>query len=444
MERLGDVIVSAFAGGGNVGRAIGSQLGQMVGKQIGQSIAKAIPNALGSAIGSFFGPAGAVGGGLIGSAIGFIFGDKELPERRRVREMSDPALVAERQQASIDAAIENARLIRESVISDMGDIIGGLEQMAKTGETLPEGFWKTAEALAEFGYLTDEQIGKMRELEEAIANQGPSYEDVKAAAERYGLTIDDLGNKARQLRINSDAKQLSADWDILSGVADNLGVVMDAMQPKVQALVDDALKYGLTLPASMEPMVRAMIEAGRLTDENGDKLTDLAKLTFAETLEGKINDLIEVLKEFVTTLKESVKPALDDIGNTVIRPRIAPEWDDPGPPPGWTDPDTGHTPDPSSPSGAASGGYVSHYGIQRFGLGGWVRPMGTDTVPAMLTPGEGVLSRRGMANLSALNSGRGFGGGSGAQTIVVQVGDDILVEKTVRGMPRYLKLIGAN
>ncbi len=57
------------------------------------------------------------------------------------------------------------------------------------------------------------------------------------------------------------------------------------------------------------------------------------------------------------------------------------------------------------------GGYVDR--ARRwsyFGAGGPAR--GSDVVPSMLTPGEGVLSRTGMAALDRLNSGRGVGGAS--------------------------------
>lgn len=55
--------------------------------------------------------------------------------------------------------------------------------------------------------------------------------------------------------------------------------------------------------------------------------------------------------------------------------------------------------------GFETGGIVPQY----FGIGGYAR--GTDTVPAMLTPGEGVLSLRGMEALDRLNRGGGVGGG---------------------------------
>ncbi len=82
--------------------------------------------------------------------------------------------------------------------------------------------------------------------------------------------------------------------------------------------------------------------------------------------------------------------------------------------PVWYDQQGG--PDPNY---AAGGGLVTSAGVQYLASGGVTqamgrllsfKPRGTDTVPAMLTPGEGVVNRRGMAalgagGLRALNSG---------------------------------------
>lgn len=70
-----------------------------------------------------------------------------------------------------------------------------------------------------------------------------------------------------------------------------------------------------------------------------------------------------------------------------------------------------------APAYAAHGGLVTASGIQYLAGGGTVLPFvarGSDTVRAMLTPGEGVVSRRGMDRLgrdglAALNHGRGGG-----------------------------------
>ena len=64
-----------------------------------------------------------------------------------------------------------------------------------------------------------------------------------------------------------------------------------------------------------------------------------------------------------------------------------------------------------------SGGYIEP---RRFAFGGSVLGAGNqDTVRALLTPGEGVLSRRGMATLDQLNAGNLPGGGAGNVTVNV-------------------------
>jgi hypothetical protein len=64
---------------------------------------------------------------------------------------------------------------------------------------------------------------------------------------------------------------------------------------------------------------------------------------------------------------------------------------------------------------SAAGGYVEPSYLARGG------PAGTDTVPAFLTPGEGVLSRTGMGALDRLNAGGSIGRGGGS-TIVIEKG----------------------
>jgi hypothetical protein len=79
-----------------------------------------------------------------------------------------------------------------------------------------------------------------------------------------------------------------------------------------------------------------------------------------------------------------------------------------------------------NPNGYAMGGIVR----PRYLSTGWT-PRGTDTVPAMLTPGEGVLSRRGMRALGRLNDGGGSGGGN---TINITVNGVVGNEREVSRM----------
>lgn len=86
---------------------------------------------------------------------------------------------------------------------------------------------------------------------------------------------------------------------------------------------------------------------------------------------------------------------------------------------------TGEIPEPGRSTEVSTGGYVGAGGILRYALGGVVPeaqhfgrggiarfiPRGTDTIPAMLSPGEGIASVRGMSilgrsGLAAINAGR--------------------------------------
>jgi TP901 family phage tail tape measure protein len=86
-----------------------------------------------------------------------------------------------------------------------------------------------------------------------------------------------------------------------------------------------------------------------------------------------------------------------------------------------------HVGDGVVPSTAAEaawrGGMVMSNRIRRMAGGGFIAH-GTDTVPAMLTPGEGVVNVRGMSalgedGLNALNNGGGVGGGTVRNSFVI-------------------------
>lgn len=101
------------------------------------------------------------------------------------------------------------------------------------------------------------------------------------------------------------------------------------------------------------------------------------------------------------------------------------------------------SPSGRGPSYAARGGYVTPKGVQYFDTGGWVR-RGSDTVRAMLTPGEFVVSRKGVAALSALNRGDAgsLAGGKVEQTIQVQIGQDTVLDTVIYGLKPRLRLLG--
>lgn len=102
----------------------------------------------------------------------------------------------------------------------------------------------------------------------------------------------------------------------------------------------------------------------------------------------------------------------------------------------------GQTPSDLRTSYAAMGGLVTPGGVHYFSGGGWV-PKGTDTVRAMLTPGEMVLPRRSAAQFSNMmdNLSRmeriSEQPRAADQRIVFQIGDEVILERVLKGLPRY-------
>jgi hypothetical protein len=87
---LGDVILGAIQGGGDVAASVGAKIFGDVGAKLGEHLGKAIGGTLGSTIGSFFGPIGTLIGGWIGGVVddighffGRVFGGKSEVSKAR-------------------------------------------------------------------------------------------------------------------------------------------------------------------------------------------------------------------------------------------------------------------------------------------------------------------------------------------------------------------------
>lgn len=180
-----------------------------------------------------------------------------------------------------------------------GDFSQLIIDAINSGQKIPAALQPILTKLIEMGGLTDAAAQKMLGLADDTM---PSLADIKAAAERYGLTLDQLGSKVTQLQITDTAKQVVADFDLLMLAGADVGTVMGGMQGSVQDLVSKALKLGLELPDSMKPLIQSMIDAGLLTDANGVKLEDLGKINFALDLTKAFDTLILKLDELIAKL----------------------------------------------------------------------------------------------------------------------------------------------
>jgi len=246
----------------------------------------------------------------------------------------------------------------------------------EAGTKIPPAMQPILKQMIELGLITDEAARKMLGLSDSAM---PSLAEIKDAADRYGLSLDALGPKVAQLSINEQATQIAKDWKILTAAGADINVILSSMNPnvqgmgeKVQELVNQAMKYGLELPSSMKPILQSMIDAGKLTDDTGKKLTDLSGLTFAADLTKMFDELMTKLDELIDKISVGVGGALTNVGDTQVPTVQIPYKLVPS--------DEGEV----DASTMAGGGLV-------YAASGW-KPRGSDTVPAMLTPGERVLT----------------------------------------------------
>jgi hypothetical protein len=184
--------------------------------------------------------------------------------------------------------------------------------------------------------------------------------------------------------------------------------IINKMGPALNDYVKQSILAGTAIPSSLKPVLQSMVDLGELTDENGDKLTDLSQLNFSDTLDKKFSTLIDTINKLTDAISRGLGTA---IANLPTRKEIEIVTV-------YSDIDN-TTRGGGDTAYASRGGLVTTTGVQYLAGGGRVLPWpsrGSDTVPAMLTPGEGVVSRRGMASLgkaglAAINRGGGAGGG---------------------------------
>jgi len=280
-----------------------------------------------------------------------------------------------------------------------GDINHLLIKIAESGGIITPVMMPMIEQMMELGLVSEEAMRAMLGLTDTTM---PKFKEMEAAANKYGIELKDLGPQFQQAKLDELFKTYASDFDLLIAGGADMGAVLDKMGPQVNANILQAIKFGTTIPDSMRPMIQAMMDAGKLVDENGNKLTDMGALNFSQPLEQTMAELVKLFKEFIEQIKSS-KDYIDKI------PRVIPiniKYDDPGlpgrPSHGGNEGGPSNN-DDNSGGGASRGGIVVPNGVQYLAHGG---PVGTDTVSAWLTPGEGIVSRNGMAALSDINNNR--------------------------------------
>lgn len=263
----------------------------------------------------------------------------------------------------------------------------------------------------------------IKELNDALKFQDQAMADLDDAVQRYGLSIDQLGPKFRQQKLDEQAGALFKDYQILIAAgADNVAV-LEKMAPAMNAYLKTIMTAGGTIPTQLKEPLQKLLDMGLLTDAAGEKMEDLESLTFAETLDAKFKTLIDSIGKLVDAISRNLGNALSNI------PQVPAPWA------GWGEPPSFDVPGDNF---AATGGRVRPWGIERFGVGGMAR--GTDTVRAMLTPGELILNAGQQRNVAAALSSGASGNVVDMATFRALQAEQAGTRAAVERMERYFSM----
>jgi hypothetical protein len=296
---------------------------------------------------------------------------------------------------------------RDAVVK-FADTFGGFDALHKQLDALGkagEGMWVKLTQQTGRNDLKAAQ-DTIAQINQLLQGQTDYLNRLPGEMQKYGLSWEQAGHEAEQAHLDEIAKGLIQDFADLTKAGFDITTVTGAMSSAINDYIHEALRTGDEVPAAMKPLLQKMVDMGTLTDNAGKQITDLSTsgLTFSETLTEGFKSIVDAINQLTKALTgndpSSLKNSLTEVGGMEVHPHIKPIIDTPTVPPGY--------------GGAASGAYVTRTGLHPIyrDLGGFVggyTPRGTDTIPAMLTPGEIVLNAAQQKQIArAITSGPTF------------------------------------
>jgi len=264
------------------------------------------------------------------------------------------------------------------------------------------------------------------------------FRQMADVAADYGIELGALGEKFQQARLHDAARQILEDFTFLKDSGADVGGVLAGMSDEISQLVQDSEQFGVAIPENMRPLIEQLIESGQLLDENGEKITDIGELEFAEPITSGFDKIVDVIKvDLVGAIKEltglfrddlpaDAKAGADGIRDAFrdVRIQIPVEYD--------YDELGELGPSPAAPRpGSANGIYTTYPTLRWFGerepeMGGSVEFMTKALAGAIHKTGGGTLA----------------GGLGGPTPIILKLNDRVLGEVLVDVLPEILRRRG--
>jgi len=230
--------------------------------------------AAGAIFGAQFGPWGIAIGGAVGGLLGFFGASKRAREEQ--------ARLAEQLRKTRDEYIRAA---------------GGIETLRARAEAAGASLFAMLNASTVQAYQQ-----AIEDLNRVLGLHDEGWELLNAAMNKYGIGVEQLGPKFAQQKLNEQVSELIQNYEILTRAGVDQTVVLEKMSKDINEYVKNSLIAGTTVPESMRPILAKLIELGLLTDENGDKMEDLSRVNFTESMEAGVARLIDKIGELIDAM----------------------------------------------------------------------------------------------------------------------------------------------
>lgn len=230
---------------------------------------------------------------------------------KRLLNTDDPkasaAALAEINQALAQAGklAEEAKKRTEEWNKQFGDV---MKEANDLGVVLPQSLRDSITEMIDLGQITGDQAALFQSL---TGDNKNNFKAMEEAAKKYGVELGALGPAFAQNKINERAGEIiSAFGTMTRGGADVAGVI-NGMSDEINQFIADALRSGQQVPENMRPILQSMIDQGKLTDENGRKLTDMGRLNFGAPIETAFDRIARKIEELVDALKNNFRGGLE-------------------------------------------------------------------------------------------------------------------------------------
>jgi hypothetical protein len=160
----------------------------------------------------------------------------------------------------------------------------------------------------------DEYNAALANLQGLFKQEQDALATLTETADRYGLTLEELGPALQAQKLDTQAQQIYKDWEVLNAAWIRSEVITSRMAESVNAYVQQAVKMGAEVPEAMRPMLAKMVEMGQLTDASGNKIDSLesAGVSFSMTMSQGFQALITSVEKLADVLSRSLGVAVAD------------------------------------------------------------------------------------------------------------------------------------